>query len=339
MTEASDIKPFGKTSTVSAIVPVYNVENYLARCVDSLLSQTLPFQEIILIDDGSTDSSGDICDLYDREFDVVRVIHQENKGLSGARNAGIEVATGKFLTFVDSDDWISPVFNEVLFEGINKADADIAVARMVRADDSFKFPPLKFESCKYRSISSDEYMNVFLRIRSNRCVHYAWGKLYRREVIECNHFPEGILNEDVEGFFKSLLNSRRIIEVDCPSPLYCYYRNQESITGNHFGQNYLGLSDVWLRIRKLALQRSPELLKYVDYNIRRTDFTILCDALIHGDKASDCLYKNEIKAIRNSLKSNLNQLLKDPMVTSRKISAVVIAYGYPLVRLIVRQVR
>ena len=111
---------------ISVIVPVYKVEKYLKRCVDSILAQTYPCLEVILVDDGSPDGCPAICDEYAREDRRVRVIHKENGGLSDARNAGIDAAKGKFLGFVDSDDYVHPRFYELLLQALKGEGADIA---------------------------------------------------------------------------------------------------------------------------------------------------------------------------------------------------------------------
>ena len=111
---------------ISVIVPVYKVEKYLKRCVDSILAQTYPCLEVILVDDGSPDGCPAICDEYAREDRRVRVIHKENGGLSDARNAGIDAAKGKFLGFVDSDDYVHPRFYELLLQALKEEGADIA---------------------------------------------------------------------------------------------------------------------------------------------------------------------------------------------------------------------
>ena len=114
---------------ISVIIPVYNVEEYLCRCVDSVLDQTYRNTEILLVDDGSPDNCPAICDEYARQDARVRVLHQENKGLSGARNAGIDVAKGQWLAFVDSDDYLAPDFLERLLEACERTGSDLSVCR------------------------------------------------------------------------------------------------------------------------------------------------------------------------------------------------------------------
>ena len=320
---------------VSAIVPVYNVEKFLERCVSSLVDQTLGFYEVILVDDGSTDSSGALCDRYAERFENIHVVHRPNGGLSEARNTGISVSTGDFLTFIDSDDWISPIYNEVLCDALIETQSDISVCGHVRAGSQFCF-----KSDRYKQINeiqlitytSSDYLDIMLRYSGNRCVHYAWGKLYRRDILEKEHFPPKLYNEDVEGFFKSLINSSRVTEVIHPSPLYCYFVNQNSITGKKFGQNYLDLLEVWDRVVAIAQDRRPDLVEKAKYNRKRTDFTVLYDVLVHGTSESDLCFADQINRCLFDLRSNLGDLLKGPMPMNRKISVTVFAYFFGVVR-------
>lgn len=122
---------------VSIIIPVYNVEPFLARCLDSVVGQTLRGIEIICVDDGSPDRSIDILNRYAAQDDRIRVISQENRGLGGARNRGFDAATGEFILFVDSDDWIDPAYCERLYEAAREAEADIACASMLKIRPSY----------------------------------------------------------------------------------------------------------------------------------------------------------------------------------------------------------
>ena len=126
---------------ISVIVPVYNVEQYLPRCVESILAQTYENLEILLVDDGTKDNSGAICDAYARQDARVKAIHKKNGGLSSARNAGIDAATGEYLSFVDSDDWIEPQMYERLYEAATAAGTSIAQASRDEIDEDYHKRP------------------------------------------------------------------------------------------------------------------------------------------------------------------------------------------------------
>ena len=292
---------------ISAIVPVYNVEKYLYRCVDSILKQTYENFELILIDDGSPDNCSQMCDELSEKDSRIKVIHQENQGLSAARNSGIKIAKGNYLTFIDSDDWISNTMFEDLINLIKEKNADISICNFIVTDGNaiYKKNTKAEEKLLY---SKDEFMKIILRVNSNRCIHYAWGKLYKKDVIEKNeHYPVGMLNEDVEGMFKAVLKSEKIAETNKIG--YFYYENSESISRKKFGENFLSLHNVWERILEISQNSAPEYVDYVKYNLIRSDFTILVDMILYGDKETDNIFSIVRKYINKRLKSNIGSLL------------------------------
>lgn len=181
---------------VSIIVPVYNVRFYLSRCIDSILNQTYHNLEIIIVDDGSTDGSTAICDEYKEKDARINVIHKINGGLSSARNAGLDIATGEYILFVDSDDFIENEMVEKLYDALLSSGADMCVCniRMVGADGSkkFRYPD---------NVVCDENMDETLYWKKvyepdSICYVVAWNKLYRRQLWESLRYPVGKINED-----------------------------------------------------------------------------------------------------------------------------------------------
>lgn len=317
---------------ISVIIPVYNVEDYLDRCIKSILSQTFRNFEIIIIDDGSPDKCPEICEKWAVKDERIVVIHQKNQGLSAARNLGIRNAKGEFLTFVDSDDWISENMLEVLLDLVRKYDADISICNFVKTDKKKEI--VVRDEVIEKVYSRDDFMNIILKVHSNRTIHYAWGKLYKRKVIDDTHYPVGMLNEDVEGMFKAVIRSERIAETT--SVGYFYYENNDSITRKKFGGNFLCLNEVWSRVLKIAEQFAPEYRDKVEFNLKRTDFTILVDMLLYGDREADKRYESEITEARSRLKRNINILLSGPMIAKRKVLVFLICYLYLPVREIIR---
>lgn len=217
---------------ISVIVPVYNVEKYLNRCVDSIINQTYSNLEIILIDDGSTDTSGQICDEYKEKDERVYVIHQINGGLSVARNTGIDNANGNYLTFVDSDDLIHPQYIETLYKVIKKDNSDIVIADYERFDEFNKIDLEINDGTKYESnlLSNNEILTSFIQLKNNsRFVSSCW-KLFKKEVIGNIRFPKGRLFEDEFTVYKFIYNANKISIID--KILYFYYVNPKSITNN-----------------------------------------------------------------------------------------------------------
>ncbi len=213
---------------VSIIVPIYNVEAYLRRCVDSLLNQTYKRLEILLIDDGSPDNSPSICDEYAKIDERVRVIHQKNGGVSNARNHGLREAKGEFIAFVDADDWIDERYIQVLLSGFTINEGiDLSICRHSRVGaDSFNQQE-KVGDWEILSASS-------LEAKINEMgPYYVWGRLYRYAAIENFFFDEKMIyNED--GYFSLDLISNKKIQ-SCAynsTPLYYYFMRESSLIHN-----------------------------------------------------------------------------------------------------------
>ena len=180
---------------ISIIVPVYRVESYLSRCVDSLLAQTYQNLEIILVDDGSPDQCPQICEDYAKKEERIHVIHQENRGLSGARNAGIDVAKGEYLAFVDSDDYVSDDYIQVMYDAIKATGCAISQCRFTytkgeklkenRGTGAFRI--YRGNSLMEKLYGNEEEATWFV---------VAWNKLYRRDLFETIRYPEGRIHED-----------------------------------------------------------------------------------------------------------------------------------------------
>lgn len=212
------------TPKVSIIIPVYNCERYLKKCLDSLLKQTLKDIEIICINDGSTDNSIKILQKYADKDARILIIDQENKGVSAARNAGVEKAAGEFIGFVDSDDWVNLTFYEKLYNAAQKYDADIAVGGITRVHKFYKHFYLKYK----QEISTDDYKEK-LRICDvpDRC--YMTNKLYRKEMLKLHNlkFEESRLYEDIMLTPQVLYYAKKLVAV--PGAYYYYRRYAGSI--------------------------------------------------------------------------------------------------------------
>lgn len=208
---------------ISVVVPVYNVQEYLHSCVDSLLRQTYRNLEIILVDDGSTDESGSICDDYSNRDARIKVLHKANGGLSDARNAGIEVATGLYLTMVDSDDWVADNYVELLYKAISNNDVDIAIGRLSevsnRDDKGFLA-----EVDKSQTFDRVDAVSNYLYQRFSTSAN---AKMYSRKIYKDLAFPVGVLYEDLEPIYLAISKSSRV--AFCDSAIYKYYQRNTGI--------------------------------------------------------------------------------------------------------------
>lgn len=212
---------------ISVIVPVYKVEPYLRRCVDSILNQTFQDFELILVDDGSPDNCGAICDEYAAQDSRVHVIHQENGGLSAARNAGIDWvfanSNSEWLSFIDSDDWIHPQMLEICFLSEKQTNLSVVVTsfKRVAAESEIEFFPVDL-SCT-QILNTEEFF-----CQHNVAATVAWGKLYRKALFRNLRYPIGKVHEDEFLTYRVLFQTQQIAYI--PQPMYWYYQNSASIT-------------------------------------------------------------------------------------------------------------
>lgn len=222
---------------VSIIVPVYDVEPYLHRCIDSIRSQIFFNYELILVDDGSPDHCGEICDTYAEKDGRIHVIHQKNAGLSAARNTGINWALNQsdseWITFIDSDDWVHPLYLESLYNAAKDNNVNVAICKYVRTEGT-SLPNLK--KVTFCQMSPEDYYN---EDRVNATV--AWGKLYRKNLFDEIRFPIGKIHEDEYTTYKVLFQCERVAGIN--EPLYAYYQNPEGIMSRPWSLKRLDILD------------------------------------------------------------------------------------------------
>lgn len=225
---------------LSVIIPVYNVVGTLRRCVDSVVAQGVDDMEIIIVDDGSTDGSAMICDEY--KSPRIVVVHQANAGLSEARNVGINLARGKFITFVDSDDYLAPDTYPALLERLLASDADIIEYSFAREGEGglasrFVFPDHAYTCMADYWLDGQAYVHT-----------YAWNKIYKRQLFSNVSFPKGKKFEDVPTLWNLLRNVRKVETTSLG--LYHYTINPLGITQGAGGAEYRDLLDAHLAVLK-----------------------------------------------------------------------------------------
>ena len=212
---------------LSIIVPVYDVERYLPKCMDSILAQTFTDFELILVDDGSPDNCPALCDAAAAKDARIRVIHQKNGGLSAARNAGLDAARGAWIGFVDSDDYIAPEMYEALYQAVQSTGADLALCDYAEVDEA----GAPCQSMHIRLEKKDFTGRDLLKNATDSTIQPAWNKLYRRDVFAQLRYPEGKLNEDLFLIPEICLNTQKAVVV--PRALYYYVQRGGSImSGN-----------------------------------------------------------------------------------------------------------
>ena len=237
---------------ISVIVPVYKVEPYLDRCVQSIVDQTYQNLEIILVDDGSPDNCPAMCDAWAEKDSRIRVIHKENGGLSDARNAGMAIAAGDYIAFVDSDDWIDAQMYQYLYEAIAATDSDIAACGAKRVWPDGR-PKKELRSVNnYCILEPDSIMEAF--ITSNGLIQTVWNKLYKRNVIKNILFPVGLIHEDEFWTWQAMARARRVVTIQ--GSYYNYLQRDNSIMGVGFTANGL-----------LVVQAKTDRQGYIEKNL------------------------------------------------------------------------
>lgn len=217
---------------ISVVVPVYNVEKYLNKCVTSIINQTHDNLEIILVDDGSTDKSGKLCEDLKAMDHRIKVIHKINGGLSSARNVGLDIVTGDYVGFIDSDDWVEPDFFQILKQGIDEYKADIAVVHFEKVRDFSKIAYMTSTQQKWTSFTKHSAMKTLFN--SNLIGYSAVNKLYHTELFNDIRFPEGMLMEDKATTYK-LIHKVDFVVVNT-SKKYHYFLREDSIIRRKFNR-------------------------------------------------------------------------------------------------------
>lgn len=236
---------------VSVIVPVYGVEPFLDRCVESIVGQTYKNLQIILVDDGSPDNCPAMCDAWAEKDSRIQVIHKENGGLSDARNAGLAVADGEYIGFVDSDDWLDPRFFEVLYQAAAKHDCQISECDYIVTSGA---APEEADIGETVVCAVESAMERHLLDKMFRQV--VWNKLYRREVITVL-FEKGKYHEDVFWTYQIIANCDRLAHVDVA--MYCYFQREDSIMGQEYSLKRLDAVEAAVRRCRFVSEQFPQL--------------------------------------------------------------------------------
>lgn len=218
-----------QTPLVSIIVPIYKVEPYLRRCLDSIVNQSYTNLEIILVDDGSPDGCPQICDEYAAKDKRIFAIHKENGGLSDARNAGLDISKGEYVSFIDSDDWVNEKYIEILLAIMTKEKSDIVIGENEKTKETCIDKTISKTTIKTYT-SKEALIHLF---RDNHIAFtVSWGKLYKRNLFETLRFPVGKFHEDEFTTYILFYNAKKIIYTS--EILYIYFqRNNSIITSRH----------------------------------------------------------------------------------------------------------
>lgn len=297
---------------ISVVVPIYKVEKYLAKCIESILNQTYMNLELILVDDGSPDNCGKLCDYYAQKDSRIFVIHKTNGGISTARNAGMKVATGDYICFVDSDDWVKENMLECLLNIALKYDADITVGGVLLAtvvEDYYTIEPEESSAPKINCINKTEAIDHYLLEPWG-----AWNKLYKMNIHKHIFFPEGKIHEDEAIMFALLACSEKIAYTN--EKLYVYVQRKGSITSQEFSLQRFDWFCSWRYNFTFVKDNYPQ---FTDKCVSKYCDVILyiINAMIYKDNDK---YGNEIKEVMSAIRKEKKYLFNSKYIKlTRKI--------------------
>ena len=300
---------------VSVIIPVYNVSLYLEKCLNTVINQTYENTEIIVIDDGSTDNSGIICDEFAKKDNRIVVVHQSNMGLSGARNRGIKLSTGSYICCIDSDDYVSLDYIETLLNAVNSNNSDIAACGVIYCDNQENI--IRNQSVdKEMILSGDEQLKTMM-LDDRKLSTAAWGKIYKKTLFNGVEYPVGKYHEDVYTTYKLLSKSKNTVVI--PKAMYYYRQSPNSITHEVFNLKHLDSLDGCIERKKYLDIYYPGLSRVASSTIAYSACKILekmfkCN---HTDKKIEARMSSEIR------KNLINLLLVSECSFKTKVFAII----------------
>ena len=303
-----------RTPLISVIIPVYNVEKYLHRCLDSVIAQTYQNLEIICVDDGSVDESGKICDQYAVRDAHIKVIHQENQGPSAARNRGLDAAEGEYIAFVDSDDYILEDMYKKMLDKLLNYNVDLCVCQWQYefSDGRQVVKKKNIDPTIYGRKTSLEFARFLYRGNyENGVVVAAWNKLYRRALLDTIHF-EGRIHED--DAFNGRIMAKNISVYVMEEQFYVYAQNGDSLTNKPFSANKFFFLDVLAERRELFksdafIRQETELLycnMYIEYCLRARKDGV---AVSHPERYRQ-IFRKMFSSLRREGKANIKFRLR-----------------------------
>lgn len=313
---------------ISVIVPVYNVEQYLERCVDSIINQTYTNLEIILVNDGSTDNSGKLCDELAKKDERIRVIHKENGGLSDARNRGIDESESDLVGFIDSDDYIDSDMYEVLLKNLNDTDADLSMCALY--DVYNNTPEAQVTNKETWKLSSEQAIRMVMEAKILSVT--AVNKLYRKSLFTDLKFEVGKIAEDAFIMIKLLDKCEKIVATN--EKKYYYVHRENSITTQKFSTKFLNVIEAYEQNSNIILEKYPKLKDVAQTRMNWAYFYVL-DRLLLDDNYNDKELENKLISY---LKNHRKGILNDPLFTKgRKIGFIALLLSRNLYRKLIEK--
>ncbi len=305
---------------ISVIVPIYKVEKYIRKCVDSLVGQTLSDIEIILVDDGSPDDCGAICDAYAKQDARIKVIHKPNEGLSEARNVGIKAATSEYIGFVDGDDYVAPDMYEVLYKNITEQNADVAVCGLYDCYVDRKVPQFSGQD-EFLILNNKEALGAALE--GVKFSVNAVNKLYKKGLFAEVKFPKGRLSEDAFTIPKVLASATTVVFDS--SPKYYYMHRGESITTSAFKRQDFDVVAAYEQNLELVKKDFADLTKQAEFRLMWA-YTYVFDKMVLSENLED---PQSYEEVLKKLRANTPQMLMNSCFSLRRKAAMLALWRCP----------
>ena len=285
---------------ISVIIPVYNVEKYIDRCIESIIKQTYKELEIILVDDGSTDNSGVICDKWKVKDERIKVLHQTNQGLGPARNLGLDIACGEWVSFIDSDDWIEPETYKYMVEACFEFNCEIATCGRKNVSSKKVF---EYVFCSEQNHVFDRKNAIRHYLLQNMMNMSACDKLFKRKLFDDIRFPAGYTSEDIVPIYNVLKRIDRICLTG--KPFYNYFYREGSLSRSNFNKKLLGTYIYPNQVKKDIANCYPDLIEEANSFFYGMTITVFRAMRASGYK------KNEFDDIYMSFKNNKEVIIKN----------------------------
>ena len=306
---------------ISVIVPVYNVEAYLERCVESILKQTYSNLEILLVNDGSTDKSGELCDQLALRDQRIRVIHKENGGLSDARNRGIDEASSDLIGFIDSDDYIDEDMYETLYRHLRESNADLSMCG--HYDVFHQIPEKQVSEIKTWELSSVEAIKMVMEAKILSVT--AVNKLYKKELFSHLKFEVGKIAEDAFIMIRLLDQCQKVVATN--EKKYYYVHRENSITTQKFSLKFLNVIEAYEQNANIIREHYPAIADVATMRLNWAYFYVLDRLLVDSDFKDKLL---EDKLIHYLKQNRVNILIDARFTNARKISFLALLFSRKL---------
>lgn len=304
---------------ISIVLPIYKVENYIKKCIESVINQTYKNLEIILVDDGSPDNCGKICDEYAQKDDRIKVIHKKKGGLSDARNVGIKSAMGKYIAFIDPDDFVDYNYIKILYKNILETDSDISICSFREIFENEKIEFGKINNTNVKSFNKIETFNNLYVDKYALSTVVAWNKLYNMEIWKDITYPKGKIHEDEFVIHKLIQKSVKVVYTD--AVLYYYVQHKNSITGNGYNERTFDKFEAFEQRAEFFLKNG-----YLDLYQKCLYSLCLYNRMVYINTNNKMLKKK----LKNQFKYISKKYIDGKFDTKRKLKVLILKY-FPMI--------